>query len=234
MNLNKPIPLDRHVDGWKAVEIQECNDPMVLLNDYSQARIKLLPEYHRQNIPGAITSMYCREELATRLLKAANELPGGHRFLIWDAWRPVNVQTALFDAYRSKLKAQTGLDGNELEDLVQSYVSLPSTDEKKPSPHLTGGAIDLTLIDKNGRELDMGTDFDYFGPEASTDYYEQKKNLSENEKVIKKNRRFLFNLLTAFGFTNYPHEWWHYDYGNQFWGIQVNQKAIYNKILKPW
>jgi len=206
---------------------------MVLLNGYSASLIELQPAYYLQNIHGSISSVYCRKEVAERLLKAANELPVGYRFMIWDAWRPVSVQAALFEAFKKALNSRTGLDAAELDKLVQTYVSLPSTDEKKPSPHLTGGAIDLTIINDHGEELDMGTGFDHFGEEACTNYYERRALLSQNEKLIRQNRRLLYNLLTSFGFTNYPHEWWHFDYGNQFWGIQTQKVAIYNKVLSP-
>jgi D-alanyl-D-alanine dipeptidase len=233
INLNKAIPSSRSVDGWKNVKIHECYDAMTMLDNYSLEFIKVYPQYYLQKIPYAVENCYCRKEVANLLLKAAENLPNGYKFLIWDAWRPTKVQNALFEKYKDDIKDKTDLTGVELDEAVQKYVSLPSTDKLKPSPHLTGASIDLTIIDKNGNELDMGTGFDYFGSEAQTDFYEIKSSIFGKEVIIKQNRRLLYNILTNAGFTNYPYEWWHYDYGNQFWGVLTNKEAIYNKIISP-
>lgn len=229
MNLNTPIPTGRSVEGWKNVAIEENGEPLVLLNSYAPDRISVEPQYHLQNIPNAISDCYCREGVASRLLHAAKAMPNGYKFLIWDAWRPVEVQHELFEFYKNDLQKRTGLTGDALQTETQKYVSLPSIDELRPSPHLTGGAVDLTITASDGSLLNMGTIFDYFGNEAQTDYFETKSNNSKKDLEIRRNRRFLYNLLIAAGFTNYPHEWWHFDYGNQFWAVQGNRMAIYNK-----
>ena len=46
-----------------------------------------------------------------------------------------------------------------------------------------------------------------------------------------KNRRMLYNVMTAAGFTNLPSEWWHYDYGDNMWAQLTGGKAIYAGIL---
>jgi len=233
IDLNKAIPPNHSVDGWKKVKIHECNDSMVMLDNYTPEFIKVEPKYYLQKIPYAVENCYCRKEVADLLLKAAGNLPEGCKFLVWDAWRPTKVQNELFEKYKDYVKRNTDLTGSELDEAVQKYISLPSTDPLKPSPHLTGGSIDLTIIDKNGSELDMGTGFDYFGAATQTDFYELKNYIFGKELIIRQNRRLLYNVLTNAGFTNYPHEWWHYDYGNQFWGVLTGRTAIYNKIKLP-
>jgi len=233
VNFEAPIPANRSVDGWKDVEIKENGEPLVLLNNYAPDHITVLQQYYLQGLSNSINECFCREGLATRLLTAAKAMPAGYKLLIWDAWRPIEVQNELFEIYKGKLEQDTELTGEALINEAQKYISLPSTDQTKPSPHLTGGAIDLTMIDANGQRLDMGTEFDHFGPEAQTDYFETKPNPSKKDISIKKNRRFLYNLLTAAGFTNYPHEWWHFDYGNQFWAVQTGREAIYNQTTAP-
>jgi D-alanyl-D-alanine dipeptidase len=61
-----------------------------------------------------------------------------------------------------------------------------------------------------GNELDMGTPFDFFGPEAASDYFERKEPVAE----VRANRRLLYNLLHEIGFQNYEEEWWHYSRGD--------------------
>ena len=68
----------------------------------------------------------------------------------------------------------------------------------------------------------MGSAFDEFTDRTSTAYYENEKN-----EVIRDNRRMLFHVMTEAGFTNLPSEWWHFDYGDRFWGFYNNCPAIY-------
>lgn len=77
----------------------------------------------------------------------------------------------------------------------------------------------------------MGTTFDYFEPKAGTRYFEDKIELGEElsglELAALKNRRLLYHLLNDVGFTNYREEWWHFDYGDQFWGKLSGDAAVY-------
>jgi D-alanyl-D-alanine dipeptidase len=77
-------------------------------------------------------------------------------------------------------------------------------DPAKGSIHNRGGAVDITLVDNNGVALDMGTSFDFFGPEAGHNY----QNLS-NE--VKQNRVFLKQIMQENGFVSFDSEWWHYN-----------------------
>ena len=88
---------------------------------------------------------------------------------------------------------------------ISKYVALPVRDTICPPAHTTGGAIDLTLIDRDGNELNMGTAFDAFTQATHTDFYEET-----DEDIIKQNRRILYSAMTSVGFTNLPSEWWHY------------------------
>jgi D-alanyl-D-alanine dipeptidase len=80
------------------------------------------------------------------------------------------------------------------------YVANPATG----SIHNRGGAVDITLVDANNMELDMGTKFDFFGEEASHNF----KNLPD---AVLKNRKLLKKILTKSGFQSLDSEWWHYN-----------------------
>ncbi len=118
-----------------------------------------------------------------------------------------------------------------LGDLTTQFVSLPSLKETCPSPHLTGGSVDLTICDEGRNPIWMGTTFDDFTELAHTRYFEDKlargEHLTAEETVALNNRRMLYWTMKATGFTNYSCEWWHYDYGNQFWGVVEGKPAIY-------
>jgi len=231
----------RSVKSWKEVEIKEPDKPEPLVDLARDERLKpyliLSPQYHQQKIEGSIEKMWVRESVADALYRAAQLLPEGCKFEIWDAWRPFVVQQALFNEYLESLKEKKPeLSEKELNEEAQKYVSLPSKDLERPSPHNTGGAIDLTIVGPDGEKLEMGTEFDYFGPEAKTIYFEEKLKdsevaPSERERQILKNRRLLFSIMITAGFSNYEEEWWHYDLGNQFWGRIKGKTAIYGRAV---
>jgi D-alanyl-D-alanine dipeptidase len=76
-------------------------------------------------------------------------------------------------------------------------------DPRRGSPHSRGAAVDLTLIDADGRALDMGTSFDAFTPLSH----------HGNDRVAataQRNRALLLGIMTAAGWDCYLKEWWHY------------------------
>ena len=134
--------------------------------------------------------------------------------------------------------------------MIRKFVSDPIPDREVPPVHTTGGAIDLTIVDSDGNELDMGTSFDAFTEKTKTDYFERidaneiYNNSYYNDKdekcnsVCKKhitsvrdNRRLLYAVMTKAGFTNLPSEWWHYDYGDRFWAYYNKCSAIYEGVF---
>jgi D-alanyl-D-alanine dipeptidase len=78
-------------------------------------------------------------------------------------------------------------------------------DPRKGSMHNRGSAVDLTIVDAEGNELDMGTDFDYFGKEGHHDYTGLPKEVLENRKLLKE-------IMGKYGFRWIRTEWWHYSY----------------------
>lgn len=107
----------------------------------------------------------------------------GFRIKIFDCYRPLDIQKKMWKIVSNP-----------------DYVANPA----KGSIHNRGGAVDITLVDSAGKELDMGTAFDHFGPEAAVDYV----NLSEE---VKKNRKLLQTVMSANGFTVLRSEWWHFN-----------------------
>jgi len=108
--------------------------------------------------------------------------PLGLRLRIFDALRPVEAQWKLWNARPDP------------EFLA---------DPRRGSPHSRGVAVDLTLLDDKGHELDMGTAFDAFTP------------LSHHGRTdlpieAQRNRLLLMGLMTAAGWDFYRNEWWHY------------------------
>ena len=83
----------------------------------------------------------------------------------------------LFDCYRPKLYQQR-LWAKKPD---ARYVTPP----KKGSMHSRGSAVDLTLLDKNGNEIDMGTPYDTFSEKAHFDYEDLSKTILTHRKVLR-------------------------------------------------
>ncbi len=223
-SLNEPIEL-LCMPSIDLVQCDEKNEPFVDIYEYSNGKIKVDMQYAKMNISGAIDTAFVRETVAKKLLAAQKLLPRGFTFEILDAWRPYEVQFSLYNSYRDKIINGSGTDlsAEELEKKVCEFVSYPDKNKKISFVHSSGGAIDITILDESGKRLNMGSEFDEFTDRSYTSWYE---NNSTDSEIIS-NRRMLYNSLCSSGFTNYPSEWWHYDFGDAFWSFYTGEKAIY-------
>ena len=205
------------------------NDIFVEVRDGCPLDIKM--QYPLIGLKNAVTACYLRKTVYELLLKAQANLPDGYFLRIWDAWRPISLQKELYESYRHDLISAFNLSSlpeDEQNAFISKYIAIPSENPDYPPAHTTGGAVDLTLIDKYGNELDMGTDFDDFSEKAATDYFEKEEY---NGSIIQKNRRILNQAMTKAGFTNLPSEWWHYDCGNRNWADFSKNEAVYKGVF---
>ena len=212
------------------IQIIATDDPLICISECMQDAFLFQPCYFEQGIDGATDKIYVRKTVAQMLLQASQNLPEGYQLKILDAWRPPAVQKALFDNYYNILcnaPENASKSKEELLEMAMQFVSYPSEDPKSPFVHATGGAVDLTIVDENGKELDMGTVFDDFSEVAHTDYFESSTSI-----CIRNNRRMLYNAMIAAGFTNFTSEWWHYDFGDRFWAAMTRQDSIYEGIYE--
>lgn len=121
----------------------------------------------------------------------------GLRLCVLDALRPQRVQEALWEAL-----ADTPL---------RIYLAPPD----RGSIHSFGMAVDVTLLDANGLELDMGTGFDDM-TELSHPAFENAFLRSGDIAVDAiANRHLLRNAMHHGGFTGINTEWWHFDCGDR-------------------
>ncbi len=142
---------------------------------------------------------------AADLLRRAIELarPLGYRFKIFDAFRPTEAQWRLWEAYPS-----------------DEFVA----DPRRGSPHSRGAAVDLTLIDSSGAELEMGTDFDSFTPQAH-------HARTDIPVAAQRNRAVLLGLMTAAGWDCFLNEWWHYQLFNARRLPLISDSALAEPIM---
>lgn len=219
--------ISQRLPDTRSVTLDEKNEPFVDISVFSEGKIKVNMQYAKAKLCGAVNAAYVRKSVADMLLKAQSLLPEGYALEILDAWRPYEVQLSLFNAYKDDLVKGNPdllkLSEKELIKRVCEFVSYPDKSKKVSFVHSSGGAVDLTILDEYGERLDMGTEFDDFTDKAYTSWFEENGG---DEKIIK-NRRLLHNVMTSVGFTNYPAEWWHYDYGDVFWAFYSGKDVIF-------
>ncbi|SMX27227.1 D-alanyl-D-alanine dipeptidase [Pelagimonas phthalicica] len=179
------------------------------------------PVYFKNGLDGALAEVLVRASVYDRLIKASCNLPEGYQLVLLDGWRSKEVQNTLFHTIRQQVIADhPKLKPNEIERLTLQFASRPSDDPLRPSPHITGGSVDVTLADPDGQFLDMGSQFD----EPS----ERSWTLAQVEPHHMERRHVLLQAMTTAGFTNLPSEWWHFDYGNWVWAWYSQEpKAIF-------
>lgn len=201
----------------QAIPIVDNQDPLVSLG-LVNVPLRSYPAYFHQGVPQALSECYVRRSVLFRLYKAARLLPAGIELVVLDGWRPLPVQQYLFDALYDATKAQYGAESEAgLLARIRHFVAPPSQHPAAPSPHLTGGSVDVTLCDCEGLWLDMGTEFDDISPWSYSAAFEAIAKPSAQAAQVIEHRRLLHSVMHQAGFTNLASEWWHFDYGNQSW-----------------
>jgi D-alanyl-D-alanine dipeptidase len=149
-----------------------------------------------KNLYGIFNKAYLHHiagEKLSEAIKTLENLKPGYRLVIYDALRPRSVQKILWDYVK----------GTEKE----SYVANP----KGGSIHNFGFAVDLSLLDTKGKEVDMGTYFDEFSPLSQPQLEEKFLREGKLSQEALDNRHLLRKIMESAGFIQLPIEWWHFD-----------------------
>lgn len=139
---------------------------------------------------------FLRPRVAKLILAAHQQLQQKELGLkLFDCYRPKPVQERLWKKVPNA-----------------NYVTPPW----KGSMHNRGAAIDLTIVDKHGQELDMGTAYDFFGKEAHHTF-------TDHSSTVAANRQLLKSLMTSLDLRPIRTEWWHYSYQKEKYDISEMQ-----------
>ncbi|WP_167383233.1 M15 family metallopeptidase [Xenorhabdus ishibashii] len=230
-NAAEKIPIESDFD-WKVINeipIYECHESLEMITD--SEKLKQKPVYYLAGIKGSIEYCMVRKSVAEKLRIASQLLPAHLGILVLDGWRSRETQQALQEITQVKIAEQyTELSVEEQRKLLRRFVAPASVEKNQVLPHLTGGAVDVTLFDLgSGHALFLGTEFDEVNELSYTAALEKAP---EKNMPTTRYRRLLYQAMTQAGFSNLPTEWWHYDYGNPMWAFYKNQTAIYGAIDK--
>jgi len=132
--------------------------------------------------------------------------------------RGLSLKLKIFDAFRPS-EAQKVLWNHNPDP---NFLAHPDSG----SPHSRGAAIDLTLIDLTGKELDMGTAFDAF----TTRSHHGNMDISEQAQY---NRALLMGIMTTAGWDFYRNEWWHYQLFNAKRLPLLSDSVLDTSIMNP-
>jgi D-alanyl-D-alanine dipeptidase len=143
-----------------------------------------------------LLNIYLHPLAADKLIKAQKYLKALHAdysLLVYDAVRPLSIQKKMYKVVQNTPYA--------------AYVANPT----RTGLHNYGMAVDLTICDKDGTPLDMGTPFDFFGSAAGINKEAEliQKGVLTNKQV--KNRELLRKVMIHAGFKTIRGEWWHFN-----------------------
>lgn len=177
-----------YINEVEDIGIDSFKDDLVLINSVYDGFVIDLKYATKENITKDVLYekelAYLQKNTLDKLIQVNEELrTKGYRLKIWDAYRPLFVQKKLWAAYP---------DAN--------YIANPFT---TGSNHNRGAAVDVTLVDMNGNEVEMPTGFDEFGTKC-------RRGSKWSDKATK-NVELLTEVMLKHGFESIDSEWWHFD-----------------------
>ncbi|WP_370132447.1 M15 family metallopeptidase [Streptacidiphilus sp. EB103A] len=204
-----------------AIGLHECGEALVDVREHGGIEV----DHRKQDTSGAFA--HVRQGLLDRLLHAQSLLPGGMRLLFVEGYRPPALQRRYFEDYADELRASNpGWSARQIREATSRFVSPPEI-----APHSAGAAIDLTLLDGTGHEVDMGTRMNASPEESDGACYTQAPTIPAQAQA---NRAELGRALSAAGLVNYPTEWWHWSFGDRYWALMTGQPtAPYGPVDRP-
>lgn len=134
-----------------------------------------------------------RDDVASALMKAQQLAKASNcKLVIFDCYRPYSIQVKMYEIIKNP-----------------DYVAHPG----KGSNHNKGCAVDVSLADSNGMQLDMGTPFDDFSQAATYAHVALDSDAGKNRKLLR-------TIMQEAGFKPYEKEWWHFNYANTNFTVQ--------------
>lgn len=203
-------PISTTLSSIGLIDIQEI-DPTIKV----ELKYATTDNFTGKQLYYVLQKAYLQKDVALQLKNAQRFLQDKHpsyALLIYDAARPVEVQQRMWDALAH-------VPVNERT----KFVSNP----KNHSIHNYGAAVDLTIVDEDGKPLDMGAKYDEIEQIAYPRLEQEflKKGLLTEQQI--KNRELLREVMIKAGFRNIATEWWHFNACTR-----EQAKAYYSVFLK--
>lgn len=171
---------------WVAAEPEDA--VFVPVEDYLPGLLVELKYATEENFTGQVvytfSTAYLRYGTVKKLAAVQSDLQElGLGLKLWDGFRPVSAQFRFWEICPDP-----------------RYVANPETSF---SSHSRGNTVDVTLVDAQGREVEMPTGFDDFSAKADRDYADCTPEAANNAEILE-------ILMEKHGFSGYKREWWHF------------------------
>jgi len=209
-------------DFRRTMKIKECCEKLVDLREECPDVSFEIANYLNQGgdkPTEAEDAHFVRSTVATMINNAQAALPQGLKLLVRCGYRTPDVQARQYKKDYAALRSENPTWNTDKLDLE----IIKRTDPPDIGPHCTGGAIDLSISDENGYQLDMGAPMGAF----NLDNYTYSDTISSD---VEANRQILISTMTNAGFLNFPAEWWHWSYVDREWAFAHDQDAFYGAV----
>jgi D-alanyl-D-alanine dipeptidase len=169
--------------------------------------------FSKNNFLGRVVDGY-KKDSAILTVEAAKALKN-----VQDELKKYNLSIMIYDSYRPQTAVNHFVRwARDLNDTINKQAFYPDVKKQhlfkegyiaSQSGHSRGSTLDITLVDiKTCEPLDMGSPYDYFGPES----WVANNDLTLQQRA---NRMLLQTVMLKHGFRNYPKEWWHFTLRNE-------------------
>ncbi|MCG5057560.1 MAG: M15 family metallopeptidase [Limnoraphis sp. WC205] len=234
------------IKPYQKVPVQDCGEPLLPI-PLEQFAVESPHPYEKLGAPyhlsGVDSPYYLRQEVLERLITTQTQLQSdypGWKILIFDAYRPVEVQQFMVDyTFAEIIKSRelkpdliSAEERQAILEEVYQFWAVPSLDPATPPPHSTGAAIDITLVNHTGKIVDMGSPIDEISPRSYPNHFAESSHLVEQK--YHQNRQILAAVMISAGFKQHPNEWWHFSYGDQMWAWLNNQQETEQKSVAKY
>ena len=193
------------------IPIRDCGEELVDIRD------------HCRNMEITARVALLRRTVAGMLQNAQDSLPAGCKLRVHTAFRTLETQQNGYSSYMAKLREQhPEWPMSTLRRESNRFWHPP--DQKAPPGHCTGGAVDVGLLDEDGKEMDLR--------EAIRDGLNTNPTYSRwVTEQARENRRILIKAMSDADFSNCADEWWHWSYGDSGWAARIGgDHAIYGML----
>lgn len=233
-------------DAYREIPIDNSDpryrEPVVDIRDYGVEGSSYYSQPNKMTckpLPGVRPEAMVRIGVAERLQAVNNQLKtssavsevfgGPVALLVRDALRSYELQRYIYEEVWPEVLRQANPNWSD-EDIgsnLPNYVAKPSDDLLRPTPHMTGGAVDVNLVYPSGDRVHFG----HIGGKivSLTDYHEDYNPHPDHpiDHDAQLARRVLYHVMRDSGFENNPTEWWHFSHGDQMWAFLRGEPAAF-------
>lgn len=185
---------DSSFNGLNLVDLSKYDERIIIDLRYASDN-----NFMNRVLYDTINQLYLQREVVSKLIRVQDlldSLHSGYRLKVFDGVRPVQVQREMWNSLDTIPTSRRG-----------KFVSNPS----HGSVHNFGAAVDLTIVNEKGVELDMGAGYDDFRKIAFPSLERHYLINGELTQAQVKNRQLLRDVMRSEGFRNIPSEWWHFN-----------------------